>query len=792
MSLQILSLNSNQVPACAAAQEKILALLSGGEGTMEPKQFGTAKELFYALAEALKTSQTILLLVEPDRYLRTKEQLLRAMGLSAVPNPELMEALQKSPVKLPEEDFARHAAIPVGAAAFPTQDGLFAGFMLTAGRQTILFLPLDNRRIDSILKAEAGAFLSGLSRVRQTREEQPSAEEAQELEQVGDTTVQGEAENIEGPAEPAGQADAPGKQHAQRALEALEAANLRIALAKTPTVEFLREAAGGNELAARRLVYSNAFCEPDEGPAKQYAAELARRAMQEEGTPLGAAITNVYTVKKEGRVETFLLVAVAEESGAQVRKLYAQPDEHPGLLIGDGVQALYELVEQAANKGPDKPETRPAHWKAFAAVLGVLLSLSILLCIGTGVFLRFQEERSSQQVSLSSANAPAGQQAAQPSDPEGEDAPNSSEAGQKTTGAETQANSSTAARLPTASALKKPAVPAKDQAILDEVAQAMEDELNAGGKKEEEPSKQPDTTAKPETTTGKGNADSSQTTPPDSVPPDEDSTVQPPAQRESGKFQFTVYGYGHGVGMSQFGANEFAKSGWNYQQILLHYFPGVQMQKMDGCYPETLEVNGQQVDTKVVLARILEKEMGGSYHLEALKAQAVAAYTYILRQNRVTGVAIGSTYSARAMQAVEEVLGEYMTYNGKPILATFFAYSAGKTTDVRTVWGGSGYPYLQGVCTSPGDKNHKNYKTTYTITSEALRSRVKSALGIELAGDPAKWLKIKSHDAAVSSSVGYVSSIQVGSKTMSGQDFRAKVMDYDIRSHCFTVTYVPD
>ena len=111
--------------------------------------------------------------------------------------------------------------------------------------------------------------------------------------------------------------------------------------------------------------------------------------------------------------------------------------------------------------------------------------------------------------------------------------------------------------------------------------------------------------------------------------------------------------------------------------ILLHYFPGVQMQKMDGCYPESLEVNGQQVDTKVVLARILEKEMGGSYHLEALKAQAVAAYTYILRQNRVTGVAIGSTYSARAMQAVEEVLGEYMTYNGEPILATFFAYSAG-------------------------------------------------------------------------------------------------------------------
>ena len=70
MSLQILSLNSNQIPSCAAAQEKILALLSGdrAEG-VEPKRFDTAKQLFYALAEALKTARTVLLLVEPGRYL---------------------------------------------------------------------------------------------------------------------------------------------------------------------------------------------------------------------------------------------------------------------------------------------------------------------------------------------------------------------------------------------------------------------------------------------------------------------------------------------------------------------------------------------------------------------------------------------------------------------------------------------------------------------------------------------------------------------------------------------------
>ncbi len=37
-------------------------------------------------------------------------------------------------------------------------------------------------------------------------------------------------------------------------------------------------------------------------------------------------------------------------------------------------------------------------------------------------------------------------------------------------------------------------------------------------------------------------------------------------------FIFTVCGYGHGVGMSQYGANYMAQQGLNYEQILEHYY----------------------------------------------------------------------------------------------------------------------------------------------------------------------------------------------------------------------------
>lgn len=39
----------------------------------------------------------------------------------------------------------------------------------------------------------------------------------------------------------------------------------------------------------------------------------------------------------------------------------------------------------------------------------------------------------------------------------------------------------------------------------------------------------------------------------------------------------TTHGYGHGIGMSQYGANGAAKAGYTYKQILNHYYPGTML-----------------------------------------------------------------------------------------------------------------------------------------------------------------------------------------------------------------------
>ena len=44
---------------------------------------------------------------------------------------------------------------------------------------------------------------------------------------------------------------------------------------------------------------------------------------------------------------------------------------------------------------------------------------------------------------------------------------------------------------------------------------------------------------------------------------------------QEGKLVFFVTGFGHGVGMSQYGANEMAAEGADYKEILTHYYTGV-------------------------------------------------------------------------------------------------------------------------------------------------------------------------------------------------------------------------
>ena len=274
---------------------------------------------------------------------------------------------------------------------------------------------------------------------------------------------------------------------------------------------------------------------------------------------------------------------------------------------------------------------------------------------------------------------------------------------------------------------------------------------------------------------------------------------------KTGTFVFTVYGYGHGVGMSQNGASEYARRGWTYKQILLHYYnnPGISLVK-DSNLPSKVTYNGKSYSLAEYLGKTAYAEVGPSAPLESIKSQMVAIYTYAKRQNfkmTTSNHAFRESYagtSSSIENAIKATLGEYLAYYGSPAFTPYFSTAAGKTASSANVWGGSqsSYPYLAGGRTSP----EGNVKRTLTISSEELRKKVEaynakvdSSKRITLQSNPAQWIKILEHDSARGSSCGYISSMRIGNQTMRGNAFRLNIMGAAVlRSHCFTFTYTPD
>jgi len=55
---------------------------------------------------------------------------------------------------------------------------------------------------------------------------------------------------------------------------------------------------------------------------------------------------------------------------------------------------------------------------------------------------------------------------------------------------------------------------------------------------------------------------------------------------EADVITFTTYGHGHGVGMSQHGANVMAKNGHSYDEILMHFYQNVEIVRKNLLYSE--------------------------------------------------------------------------------------------------------------------------------------------------------------------------------------------------------------
>lgn len=197
-----------------------------------------------------------------------------------------------------------------------------------------------------------------------------------------------------------------------------------------------------------------------------------------------------------------------------------------------------------------------------------------------------------------------------------------------------------------------------------------------------------------------------------------------------------------------------------------------------------------------IISQIVANEVGNSSPIEAVKAQAVAAASFVEYYNSINqapSVAFKEPSTA-VKKAVAQVIDERVYYNGEIALTTYGSMAAGRTNNAEDVWGWH-YPYLVSV-ESKYDHLAPNYRYEKTFSAQYVSDVVRQKLGISLSGDPNEWF-----DVVTETSGGYNGVMSVGGVNsyvnssgkrvnITGRILRENV--FSLRSAKFDVEYNAD
>lgn len=767
--ISLLAFVNQPLPRRAIAEYE--SVFAAAYGKCRFEQFTDSRELFSALAGAFGDSETVVLAAAERHYIEIKKLLFDALRTKTAFSDKIAEALEKA-----DED---QCLMPADAQILVTDDGKYSGFIEKSGKQMLVFLPLSDGRCARVAEELKSVFLPVEKKEESTNTPEPDANSAGEL-------------------------SAEEKCDPEEVVELLKERGLSAAVASSKNSPFVFSVLpydDGSDFGDVIFAQSVDVERQEDESHGEYIAAMAGRARAKSGASVGAAISNVFRNDDEDS-KHFMLICIADENKARVFKVFSRKGETTQEFIYACVHRLYSALADYARNGFVMHDVsddasiiitdgeHPSHHKSAPVRSGkktALIVASVILIavlIGTAVTFLVKGYGSQAGASLIGARTQDTTVSgtgdiigviddiiiADVEDPNGDTtdeyssdstAAQSTDSG-KTTGEQTNGT--------------VPGSIAEGSTVLTTVISTK-------------PTTRPNTTGKP-------------TTKPTQKPTE---TTTRHSSSKTGTFVFTVYGYGHGVGMSQNGASEYARRGWTYKQILLHYYnnPGISLVK-DSKLPSKVTYNGKSYSLAEYLGKTAYAEVGPSAPLESIKSQMVAIYTYAKRQNfkmTTSNHAFRESYagtSSSIENAIKATLGEYLAYYGSPAFTPYFSTAAGKTASSANVWGGSqnSYPYLAGGRTSP----EGNVKRTLTISSEELRKKVEaynakvdSSKRITLQSNPAQWIKILEHDSARGSSCGYISSMRIGNQTMRGNAFRLNIMGAaTLRSHCFTFTYTPD
>ena len=668
MEMKLFSLYRNAADTSVKMQIKVIGCLNGfADSDISFDEYTSLKDMFGGLSKALKSSDFIVIAVDSSIYNSTKLKLMTALSLKKEQNEAVLKKFSK--LELDESAQEKNAAMPEGATVFVSVDGINSGFAVKKGSQTIVMIPFDDQRLDSVLKRGLVPYITNGGRLNSASEPEaaPTHEEKEEITSETTSEISEQEMDI-----------------AAHTLNILKESDVKVAVNGNTNATVMREFAVGLDDFDEYFTFTPHIEDRGDYNVTDYTAQMARSAKALSSATLGACISDIFTTN-DGC--DYICISVATDKSALVRKLYKEEGEDDAHLIRIACEEVFALIgekamgnnsvgiEIAQDEAPkaDKKLSKKTK-KAIISVIAIILVAAIT--VGSVYFIKQKNNNKEPQT----------------------EPPVQTQPPETTTEAPVKADTMSLSKL-------------------------MRFELVNGIKNEE-----PETTPV-ETTAGAITANEPQT-------------------------------------------NEAPKD--------------------PNAVPSVITVNGQEIEAKEAIARIVTAETDSGFNAETLKAQAIITYTYLKYRDtnwRISNLTIADNYTKEAMDAVNEVFGHYLTFNDKVAFTPYCRMSAGKTANASTVFGNS-FTYLKSVA-SASDKQRDGYKKEVLLTADDIKA---GALAfdstIEFPEDVSKWLTINAHDTAVSTGTGYVEKITVGNKEVSGVTFIYDIMkNKDLSSPCFSLSY---
>ena len=322
----------------------------------------SVKDASADIAKAVTDSHALVFIADTKQYSTTKLMLSKAFGFDMTTDTALLEKacayFEKDPEAEDYEFSVAHAFTAKNSRTFVLDDGLYAGFSVANGNQTIIILPYEKDRTSVLISSQVIPYLNASYKLS-----------------LGMDKLK--------------------KYNAGKLYDTLSAHSAEIAVAGTNTANFLKEYLSVDDRLEEKLHISPVAEKRGNMQPVDYVVNLSITASEFLDCRYSVAISNAFYTGEGPDSDKVVYLAVSNERETAVREIHSfRGEEVSGFLArccGDLCAFICDVIEDDDGFDADMNTREKAAVKRYQVAIGAVAAVLVAIVIFTVAYFSSNE-----------------------------------------------------------------------------------------------------------------------------------------------------------------------------------------------------------------------------------------------------------------------------------------------------------------------------------------------------------------------------------------------------------------